>query len=468
MSAILLGKADYRRTGLAPAILQNRFMERAPTNLRDQVALLPRPGLTNFSDVSVAALNVYRQPGTLDDMTVAVTTNAIYSLDDSGAIVGTSPVVNLLGRCSITSGTGGICYLTDGAQLLKLTIAAGETAITTTPIAMPDLASCSWVGFLSGFFLFGKAGTHQFYFLRPGETTIDALDFFSAATAPDDLKAGVVVGDELWLLGDNTTEVWTFTGNTDVPFQRQIGRAFDVGTAARDTALKVNNGTGGVLVFVGHDRKVYKMEGSPIPVSEPGIEEYLRGVDLSTLSAWQFSIEGHIFYCLTVPGVATLALDLVTGLWTVFRSYERDDFRPRTSAQLADGRWLASDSESGALQVVDVEANTDAGEAIVRECVGQIAANGPIRCNNVVLECTMGVAPDLEADPTAQLSISDDKGATWDDWQTESLGRLGETRALAAWGPQDAINRPGRLFRFRDANDAYTVIESAGFNESLR
>lgn len=468
MSAILLGKADYRRTGVAPSILQNRFMERAPTNLRDQVALMPRPGLASFSDVSVPALNVYRQAGTLDGMIVAVTANAIYSLDETGAIVGTSPVLNLLRRCSLTSGTGGVCYLTDSAQLLKLSVAAGETTITATPVVMPDFAPCSWVGFLSGFFLFGMAGTHRFYFLRPGETTIDALDFFSAATAPDNLKGGIVVGDELWLGGEGTWEVWTFTGNSDVPFQRQIGRVFGVGLASLDTALKVNAGSGDVLVFVGSDRKVYKMEGSPIPVSEPGIEEYLRGVDLDTLSAWQFAIEGHVFYMLTVPDVATLALDLVTGLWTIFRSYDRNDFRPRTSTQLADGSWLCSDSETGALWVVDPTVNTDDGEPIVRECMGQMATNGPLRCNNVVLECTMGVAPDLEADPTAQLSISDDKGATWDDWQTESLGRLGETRALAAWGPQDAINRPGRLFRFRDANDAYTVIESAGFNESLR
>ena len=460
----MLGRSHYQRAGLPPTLLVNRFMESAPTNLRDQVAILPRPGLTTLADVTDTVLNVYRQAGTLDDLIVVVTANAIYSVNTMGQIVGTSPVVNILGRPSITSGTAGVAYMTDGAQLLKLTIAAGETVITVTPVAFPDFASCSWVAFLNGYFLFGRAGTHRVYFLPPGETVIGALDFFSAENAPDDLVGGNVVGDELWLGGEQTYEVWTATGNADLPFQRQIGRVFDTGLAARDTALKVNN----ALMFVGWDRKVYRCEGVPTPVSDPSVEQALRGIAFSTLSAWQFTIEGHTFYCLTIPGVGTYALDLVTGLWTVFRSYDMDTHRCQTSAPLGDGRWIAGDTISGQVFIVDPTTNTDDGEPLVRECMGAIATNAPMRCNNVVIEATMGVGGDYEDDPTISLSVSDDDGATWDDWQATSLGRLGDTRALASWGPQDPMNRPGRLFRFRDSNDTYTVIRSAGFNESLR
>lgn len=457
MSRILLGQGAYERFGLPPARLVNRYFEATPST-SEQVAIMPRPGYGDYSSVEAeGVIATYRQPGTLDDLTVIVTANAIYSLNSMGVIVGTTPVLNLQPRVSMTSGAAGVLYLTDGAQLLKLSVAAGETVITATPVAFPDFASCSWVAYLAGYFIFGRAGSHRVYYLLVGNTVIS--DFFSAEIAPDDLRGGFVLGDSLWLMGESTVEVWSPTGDATFPFQRQPGLPVDYSLASRDSVQKLNN----ALYFVGADCAIYEAQGVPQRISDNAIDARLQAVNFADLRSWSIEWQGHRFYGLDT-GSETLVFDTSTRRWANWNSYEEDTFRLKTTCPLGDGRFLGAGDLDGTIYVFG--GSTDAGSPIQRLTTGLIETP-PVRCNNVVLQCSVGNAEDHTDDPLIDMRHSDDLGQTWCDWSPVSLGRLGEYSTRVFWWQRGFMSRV-RLFEFRDNNPVDTVIRSAGYNETIR
>lgn len=457
---LLFGTAHYRRSGVQGGQLRNRYFEGAPTK-SDQTTIRPRPGYSLFSEVSAQpVIAVFHQPGTLDDLIVVVTANFIYSLNAAGTVVGTTPVLNLQSRVSMASGADGVLYLTDGAQLLRLTVAQGETVIAVTAVSLPDLQACSSVAYIAGYFVFTVAGSDVFYFLPPAETVVDPLDFQSAEVGPDDLVGGFVLGDELWLMGKGTAEVLAWTGNATAPFQRQVGRPTDYSLANRDTVQKLDNS----LFFVGVDRIVYRTAGLPQRVSDNALEEALAGVDLAQLSSFQFMHEGHWFYCLNAPGLATFAYDVTAGRLTTFDSFGMDTFRCATSCRLSDGRWLLGDSLTGKVYVVG--GDDDAGEPIVR-IAPALVETPRTRCNVLNLNCSVGTATDPDLNPQILVRHSDDEGLTWSNWRAASLGRAGETKKKVRWwrlGQMSGV----RLFEFMDSSAVSVVLRDATVNEDAR
>jgi hypothetical protein len=81
-----------------------------------------------------------------------------------------------------------------------------------------------------------------------------------------------VLGDQFWLPGESTTEVWYFTGDITAPVRRLQGVVFDRGswqntaTAIHEQMMVVDS-DGGVFIISG---------GSPQRVSTPDIEEQIR------------------------------------------------------------------------------------------------------------------------------------------------------------------------------------------------
>jgi hypothetical protein len=119
----------------------------------------------------------------------------------------------------------------------------------------------------------GQGINGRFFWIDPGETTIDPLDFATAERAPDPVFAVVVFGDQFWLPGSNTTEVWYFTGNIDSPVLRLQGVTFDRGTW-QGTALQIKES----MIIVDSDGGVFKIAGGLKRITEghPDIEERIR------------------------------------------------------------------------------------------------------------------------------------------------------------------------------------------------
>lgn len=120
----------------------------------------------------------------------------------------------------------------------------------------------------------------RFYWIPPGETTVDALDFATAESAADGINGVEIFGDQFWLTGEATTEVWFPTGDPSAPMRRLQGVVFDRG-AWQDTAVAINE----TLVVVDAEGGVFLIRGgAPQRVSNPGIEEQIR----NAIAAQQF------------------------------------------------------------------------------------------------------------------------------------------------------------------------------------
>lgn len=179
-----------------------------------------------------------------------------------------SKLVGAAGNGTVTTETGASIAWT-GA-----TLTGGGTASVTTVQTPGDVGVIS-VGYIASYVVVipaqGAGINGRFFWINPGETTIDPLDYATAERAPDPIFQVVVFGDQFWLPGSRTTEVWYFTGNIQSPVLRLQGVTFDRGTW-EGTAVQVKDG----MIIVDNDGGVFQISGGLKRVSYPAIEEVIR------------------------------------------------------------------------------------------------------------------------------------------------------------------------------------------------
>lgn len=155
------------------------------------------------------------------------------------------------------------------------TLTSGGTT-TFRQVPTPDDVGIKSVCFLSGFIICvcsqGEGVNGRFYWIEPGETTIDPLNFATAERLPDGVLSCRAVGDQLWLFGTDTTEIWYITGDPTALFQRVQGRLFDHGVW-EGTDVQIGDN----LFVVDAEGVVYSMSGGgPERISDHSVEERIR------------------------------------------------------------------------------------------------------------------------------------------------------------------------------------------------
>lgn len=197
---------------------------------------------------------------------------------------GGPPATDVLAT-AISDGTDGNAVVTDteGANLAwdDPTLLGGGVH-TLHGVAMPNGDPPGAMCTLNEFVLVAKAGTNKFYFIRPGETTIDALSFMTKESNPDAIVDMVTAGDVVLVLGATSSETWYATGDANTPFKPLQGRTLPRGVVPGTAALVED-----IVLLVGSDGIVYKLAGSNYGegqyqaaaiarVSNHGIEERIR------------------------------------------------------------------------------------------------------------------------------------------------------------------------------------------------
>jgi hypothetical protein len=459
MTVVPLGVSSFKRTlaHTPEVLLMNMFVESDPTNLIDKIVRLQRPALVPFGNVGNGPIRgMFQEAGIFGGKFIVVSGPQLALVNSDGVKTPVSGEVEGSGRVSIAANklrtliaTGGKLYMTDG--------------VTLTTVATPDDVPMSAVAEMNGYFLISQTNSQRIYFIPPGATTIDALDFFSAENSADNVVTLKTIGDELWALGESSIEPFSPTGGADLPFARLSGRVYPKGCANRDTAVPLDNS----LFWVGSDKIVYRADTVPQRVSDNGIEERLRKADATGFRAWAYALDGHTFYVLTIGTQGTFAFDVSTQTWCQFQTYGRETWRAHLGTQSDGSLIVAGDDTTGQLWRLDPEASTDDGEPIIRELTGAVPVIGkPVRCNNFHVRVSTGhVKPGLI--PKLMLTISDDEGQTWDDWRYIELPPTGVYNFLAAeWG-LGLMREPGRVFKLRMTDDCVARISYSRINEAF-
>jgi hypothetical protein len=216
-----------------------------------------------------AAIGASGNPG-VDYSTNLLTANVDVQVrgTDATYVAVRATALGALGNAIVTTETGaGIAW---GAGTLT-----GGGAPTFTPVEMPDDLGVISLGYIASYVVVvpaqGQNVNGRFYWIEPGETAVDPINFATAERAPDPVNGVVVFGDQFWLPGTTTTEVWYFTGDVDAPVARTRGVVFDRGTW-QGTGIQVKEN----MVIVDAEGGVFKISGGVQRISRPDIEERIR------------------------------------------------------------------------------------------------------------------------------------------------------------------------------------------------
>jgi hypothetical protein len=170
------------------------------------------------------------------------------------------------------SGGGSIAW---GAATLA---GGGGTALqSVTGMGASEVAKA--LATVSGYVLVSVGNSQKFYWINPGETTIDPLNFAEKESNPDNILDMLTVGDQVIICGDGSAENWYATGDFAAPFLPVEGRVYARGVV-EGTPVVVNDG----VILVGNDGRVYQVgykyggqaQWGVHCISNHGIEERVR------------------------------------------------------------------------------------------------------------------------------------------------------------------------------------------------
>jgi hypothetical protein len=329
--------------------------------------------------------------------------------------------------------------IVDGTNMYCLTLATDVFAQVTDE----DFEGSKTIDFLDNYFTLIQLDSQIAQITAIDDlTSIDALDFASAESAPDNLVAQAVLNERWLQFGELTTETHRnfAQAGADYPFERSQGSTIEVGCAAVYSVQKVDssvfwigrdgNGSGMVYRFVG---------GQAQRISTTAVEQALQAsTAIADATSYAYQQDGKTFYAINAPGLAsTWVYEVASSSW-----HERCDLdeigqfkQHRARVHLhAFGLHLVGD-EDGYIYQLDRNTYTNSGQPLVRERISpHEAVAGRVRqfFSAFFLDATTGEAPQ-GVSPEVELSWSDDSGATWSNPVMRSLGAVGQRIARVLW-----------------------------------
>jgi len=329
-----------------------------------------------------------------------------------------------------------------------------------------------------GYGIYAKQVSTRWYLSKEDDfAEVNALDYASAGSFPDDVVAIISAQEELWILCRITSEIWYNTGAQDFPFQRRANLVMNYGCAAPySLAIGHNN----ILFWLARNRDggfiIVDVVGYKISIiSTEAMHNEIRSYSkVDDAIGWVTQWDGHIFYIITFPTAdRTLAYDLITKTWSEWRS-RRLNTQPSDNEYI-NGRWIANnyvffngkylvgDYSSGKIYELSSEDYTDDGAMIICERTMRVLADKLNRISIYSLEIDFergrGLTTGQGSEPKVMLQVSKDGGVTYGNELWRTISKIGKYKGRAKW------NRLGTsrayVFRIRMTDPTYRVILGA-------
>ena len=422
-----------------PKITDQKSQEKNKT----QIALIPRPGLSQFVNLTGDAVRGLFTARTLtQERCFAVVGTTLYEIfyDGSSSSIGALTGMATGSRSKVYMALNGNSEL-----MLQDTLAGYIFDLTTnvlTQITDIDYPRGTTLDYADGYFIISDSnGRVSFSGLNSG-TSWDGLDFFTPTFKPDRVRAVVAFREEIYCFGDDTIEIYINDGET--PFIRQSRTSIYYGLTARDSVAVHHGG----VFFLGKSRtggsEVYLLgtDYSLNPIYTPKIINNYINEDAEGFV--QSTTDGNIFYHLHLPALnTTFVYDMTTGMWHERQSQRpspdsdgtkpQDMYRGRMHASFK-GLNLYGDWWSGKIFKEDSTVSTDDSN------IRLLKRSSPVFHNELKYISVYGLEFDMNSGlasanapatgqgsaPVMMLQYSKDGGNTFEPEEYISLGSIGE------------------------------------------
>lgn len=183
-----------------------------------------------------------------------------------------------------------------------------------------------------------------------------------------------------------------------------------------------------------------------------GLIVYGTGVpNQSRTRCWTFTLDGHIFYVLSLGPNGTFVYDKTTQQWCRFITDGQPGWNMNNGAMWGTNRIVGGDSITSQVWELDPSAVRDDGWRDINHAVtGGLATRSRVfyAVDALRLSASAGQV-DEETGATITMAFSDDQGKTWSDPQTLTLTADDFTEEIA-WRSLGSFNAPGRIFQITD------------------
>lgn len=404
------------------------------------------PGTTLFSDLT----GPVRGMATAFQKLYVVAGNTAYRVASNGVATSLGNVINDGKPVTIIHNIFEVLIISGGAGYV-----CQEGATSLTQITDAEWPDTKIGAFIDGYGLLVEKDSGRFWWTAISDfESITGTDFATAEGTPDDLVSILVDHREIWLFGEETTEIWYNSGS--VPFVRAPGGFVERGCGATWSPAKVDN----TVYWLGEDGIVYKAEDrTPMRVSNHGIEKIIRDSTMSEAVGYSYTEEGHAFYALNFPGEATIVYDAATQTWHTRKTEGRNDCVYHCSARAYGKQYVGG--VDGKLYQLDPDVYTHNGEPLVRtRAIGPIRTDGFASMSHLTLLMETG-GGSYTADAELQLRISDDAGGTFSGPIYASMGRLGQRTFEVRYNALGGFYDNERVLKISLSEDAPFVVVAA-------
>lgn len=456
----LASKSDpAKREIVSDEKLINLYAEQAPSGAKADFALYRTEGHRSFS---LASDELCRGLFPFGDELIGVFGSDVLSFDTEGnfTIEGT------------VAGSDDVQFSRNDAVTAQLAIVIPDTGAVykyensaVSLISDADLGDIIDSEHVDGYQLMIEAdGTLQYSTLNDLDE-YDALDFVTAEGDPDGLLAIKRNGDDIFLFGVKTTEVFRHVDDSDNPFQRVKGAVLPVGIINKYAKCEV----GGILCWVDNHGIVRKRGASynPDPISNSGVQKDIADLeDKETIRVFGFIEDGHGFFTVRSP-FWSWTYDFKEQRWHNRASSQRNTWKAKHYARFANKHIIAGDQEGG-LFYLDPDYGFENGERIVWEATLPPLSKFPNGFSafafDLDIEC--GTAMDSSEDesdqePMITLYASIDGGKSFNSMGTRSLGTRGQYRKQVRWPRLGKYGREGAVFKISGSSGAVQAIMAA-------
>lgn len=419
----------------------NLYGELNPKDSPFPMTFYPTPGTTTVANAVPVNGSGWRQLWfASNNQLYGVCGSTVYAISESWALTSLGNITSESGYVSMTD-NGDYVVIVDGSNHgWTINIKKGG-ANAFALISDSAFMGGNTAGFVNGYLAFNNPGTQEWYISLVNEINFDATDFASKAGSADLLAGLGITKRYVYLLGQQTTEIWFNTGDT-FPFGPLPGVFMQYGCASVASIAQMD----GNLYWLAQSPQgkamiVRSQQFNAEQISTFALDNEMQGYsDLDQAIGFTYQFDGHFFYVLTFPeSDVTWQYDLSTQQWNQLAWIDTNGVLHRHRANCcanAYGSLVVGDWENGKLYVWDQNVYTDDGNPIprIRSFMhGVDDASNRIHYRELIANMEVGNGLPGNAEVPVFLRWSDTRGVSWGNPVSRSLGKWGEYITSIQW-----------------------------------